>query len=81
MTFIGGPNGTVSSNNSCTQANLSGGDFAGTYDDVSNYVHITVVVSTDKSSLLNGLVFTFSSDSTNADKIYQYTVGVFIISC
>jgi uncharacterized lipoprotein YbaY len=65
----------ISTVNSTTAALGNAAVFTGTAEDVSLRDAVTVLVVADQASATNGLSLEFSSDGTNWDHKYQYTVA------
>lgn len=74
MTFLGGPSGKISTDNSTSSTLAGDATYTGTREDVSNHSNITIIIKTDKDSDTNGVTFNFSSDNSNNDKIFKYTI-------
>ena len=74
MTFLGGPRGKVSTNNSSSANILADSSFDGDYENVSQYSYVTVLVKSDQDSAENGISMNFSSNGTTAHKVYVYTL-------
>lgn len=68
-------NGTISTDNSSTATLLSGATFTGVAEEVINFASICVSVFSNVASASSGLSLQFSSDGTNWDVSYPFTVG------
>lgn len=73
MSYIPTVTGIIDTNNSTTSTLLANATFTGTSSQVVLYSQITVNVSSNVSSALNGLSLQFSSDGVNWDSQVNYT--------
>ena len=70
----GGVSNTVSTNNSTTSTLSGSATFTGTWEDVSSYSAVTINVFADVDSSSGGMQFQLSSDGSNADDVYSFTL-------
>lgn len=66
----------VSTNNSTTTPLTGAATFTGTGDDVSIYSAVTITLYADVDSATDGMRFEFSTDNTNWDDTYTFTMDV-----
>ena len=60
------PFSVVSINNSTTTPLGAGTDFNGTYEDVTNYAAVSVIITSDVASTEDGVTFTWSPTGTGS---------------
>jgi hypothetical protein len=65
---------TVSTNNSTTSPLGGGATFTGTGDDVSDFATVTCQLYADENSATDGMTFQFSTDNSNWDDVYSFTM-------
>lgn len=66
----------ISTNNSTTTPLGGGLSFTGTGDDCEGYSAVTVTIYADVDSATDGMTFQFSTDNTNWDDVYTFTMDV-----
>lgn len=54
---------------------VSGGTYTSTAEDVSEYSVVTTEIITDRPSVTDGMQFQWSSDGTNFDDVYRFTMS------
>ena len=64
----------ISTNNSTTSTLAGDATYTGTADDVSGYSTVTINIYADQDSAASGMQFQFSSDGTNWDDVYSFTL-------
>jgi hypothetical protein len=68
------PDNLISSNNSTTSLLGISANFTGTGDDVSGFTSVTITVYADQASAADGMKFQFSTDNSNWDDSYDFTL-------
>ena len=66
---------TISTNNSTTSPLGNGATFTGTGDDVSDFATVTCQLYADEGSATDGMTFQFSTDNSNWDDVYSFTMA------
>jgi hypothetical protein len=66
----------IDTNNSTTTPLGGAATFTGTGTDVSQYAAITITLYADVDSAASGMQFQFSTDNTNWDDVYSFTLDV-----
>lgn len=69
-----GVENVISTDNSTTSTLAGGATYTGTWEDVSAYSSIAINVFADVDSANDGMMFQFSSDGSNADDVYDFTL-------
>jgi len=64
----------ISTDNSTTSTLTGGATYTGTWEDVSAYASVAVSIYADVDSGSGGMTFQFSSDGSNADDVYSFTL-------
>jgi hypothetical protein len=70
------PDNTIDTNNSTTAPLSGGATFTGTGTDVSDYAAVACTVYADVDSGASGMQFQFSTDNSNWDDVYSFTMDV-----
>lgn len=69
-----GSNGIVDTANSSTSILTAGSVFTGSFVEILDYHHITILVSSDVASATDGLEIQHSSDGVNVDDTDKFTI-------
>lgn len=70
-----GPDDLISTNNSTTTPLGVSGTFVGTGDDCQGFSAVTIQLFSDVASATDGMTFEFSTDNTNWDDSYAFTLA------
>jgi hypothetical protein len=68
------PDDLISTNNSTTSLLGIDANFTGTGDDCSGYSSVTITLFADQNGATDGMKFQFSTDNTNWDDTYSFTM-------
>jgi hypothetical protein len=71
MTFLTGQTNEISTINSTTAVLTNDQQYTGSYENVSQFKSITIVISSDVASKISGVTVTFSTDNSGSNSIAQ----------